>query len=152
MHPSKEVVVTASDDHTWKMWALPRSGWECFHWLNLRSSCSVVNCWWLESVILTGCQMHPSIRRMLPTTNDQYWMYVWCRGDLLATTSGDGSVKLWDFSRACCSLTLSDHQQPGIHTTAQKYGGEQCKNPICTFHLTLYVHTFTNVKNKFCWR
>ena len=36
-----------------------------------------------------------------------------CSGHLLATTSGDGSVKLWDFSRACCSLTLSDHTQPG---------------------------------------
>ena len=26
LHPSKEVVVTASDDHTWKMWAYPRYG------------------------------------------------------------------------------------------------------------------------------
>ena len=24
MHPSKQVMVTTSDDHTWKMWALPR--------------------------------------------------------------------------------------------------------------------------------
>ena len=24
LHPSKEVVVTASDDHTWKMWSYPR--------------------------------------------------------------------------------------------------------------------------------
>ena len=32
---------------------------------------------------------------------------------MLATTSGDGSVKLWDFTRSCCSLTLSEHRQPG---------------------------------------
>ena len=33
-------------------------------------------------------------------------------GSTLATSSGDGSVKLWDLKAASCILTLSDHQQP----------------------------------------
>ena len=36
LHPTKEVLVTTSDDHTWKMWALPRyrhsHNWSC-SWL-----------------------------------------------------------------------------------------------------------------------
>lgn len=33
-------------------------------------------------------------------------------GTTLATSSGDGSVKVWDLKKANCILTLSDHQQP----------------------------------------
>jgi WD40 repeat protein len=29
----------------------------------------------------------------------------------LATASGDGTLKLWDFSKGVASLTLSDHTQ-----------------------------------------
>ena len=32
---------------------------------------------------------------------------------MLATCSGDGTVKIWDFGSASCIETLSDHQQPG---------------------------------------
>lgn len=34
-----------------------------------------------------------------------------CRGTVLATSSGDTTVKLWDFSRGQSSLTLQDHTQ-----------------------------------------
>ena len=34
-------------------------------------------------------------------------------GKMLATCSGDGTVKIWDFGSVCCVATLSDHQQPG---------------------------------------
>lgn len=36
----------------------------------------------------------------------------------LATTSGDGTIKLWDYSKTVCLNTLTDHQQPGtyVHT------------------------------------
>ena len=32
-----------------------------------------------------------------------------CRGARLATSSGDGTVKIWDFSKAECVLTFADH-------------------------------------------
>ena len=35
-------------------------------------------------------------------------------GSQLATASGDGTVKVWDFARGKCVLTFSDHQQPGM--------------------------------------
>ena len=35
------------------------------------------------------------------------------RGDLLASTSGDGTIKLWNLSQSMSTLTLSDHRQPG---------------------------------------
>ena len=34
-------------------------------------------------------------------------------GTLLATSSGDGTVKVWDFERSKCSQTFAEHQQPG---------------------------------------
>ena len=33
-------------------------------------------------------------------------------GTSLATSSGDGSVKIWDLKKTTCVQTLSDHQQP----------------------------------------
>lgn len=34
------------------------------------------------------------------------------QGTGLATSSGDGSVKIWDLLKTTCSNTLYDHQQP----------------------------------------
>jgi len=34
------------------------------------------------------------------------------RGNLLATASGDGTVKIWDFVNACCAQTFAEHGQP----------------------------------------
>lgn len=31
----------------------------------------------------------------------------------MATCSGDGTVKIWDFTKNQCMLTLSEHIQPG---------------------------------------
>lgn len=35
-------------------------------------------------------------------------------GDLLCTTSGDGSAKLWNTMEQTCVLTVTDHCEPGI--------------------------------------
>lgn len=37
--------------------------------------------------------------------------YLSHRGTALATASGDGTVKVWDFVNACCAATFSDHAQ-----------------------------------------
>lgn len=34
------------------------------------------------------------------------------RGNHLATSSGDGTLKIWDFTKGMATLTLSDHVQP----------------------------------------
>ena len=36
-------------------------------------------------------------------------------GDVLASTSGDGTVKIWNLSQLTSTLTLPDHRQPGNH-------------------------------------
>lgn len=41
-------------------------------------------------------------------------MIIITSGDLLASTSGDGTVKLWNLSQSMSTLTLSDHRQPGM--------------------------------------
>ena len=34
----------------------------------------------------------------------------------LATTSGDTTVKIWDFANASCIQTFADHQKAGKYT------------------------------------
>ena len=33
-------------------------------------------------------------------------------GSHLATSSGDKSVKIWDFANSCCTATFLEHKQP----------------------------------------
>lgn len=58
-------------------------------------------------------------------------------GNQLASTSGDGSVKLWDFNKASCVSTFTEHQQPGSVSVWS-----------CTCHEPLGVYTlFTPLIN-----
>jgi WD40 repeat protein len=41
------------------------------------------------------------------------FIFVVCRGIQLATASGDTTVKIWDFAKAECMHTFTDHQKPG---------------------------------------
>ena len=45
------------------------------------------------------------------------------QGTCLATASGDGTVKLWDFKRAACSVTFEDHTA-AVWDVAWHYGGD----------------------------
>ena len=41
--------------------------------------------------------------------------FLLCSGVQLATVSGDTTTKIWDFARAECIHTFTDHQKPGIY-------------------------------------
>ncbi|KAM7369388.1 hypothetical protein PAMP_013660 [Pampus punctatissimus] len=84
LHPRKLIVASASDDCSWRLWALP-AGREKVGQMVLTGEG--------HSDWLSGCSFHPD-------------------GAKLATTSGDTTVRLWDFSRGCCVLMLSGHGQP----------------------------------------
>ncbi|XP_044029797.1 sperm-associated antigen 16 protein [Siniperca chuatsi] len=84
LHPRKLILASASDDRSWRLWALPANGEKVGQMVLTGEG---------HSDWLSGCSFHPD-------------------GAKLATTSGDTMVRLWDFSRGCCSLMLSGHSQP----------------------------------------
>ncbi|KAM6975673.1 sperm-associated antigen 16 protein [Tautogolabrus adspersus] len=84
LHPRKLVLASASDDRSWRLWALPADGEKVGQMVMTGEG---------HSDWLSGCSFHPD-------------------GAKLATTSGDSTVRLWDFSRGCCVLMLSGHTQP----------------------------------------
>eukprot|EP00918_Siedleckia_nematoides_P064680 GHVU01140636.1.p1 GENE.GHVU01140636.1~~GHVU01140636.1.p1 ORF type:complete len:603 (+),score=65.99 GHVU01140636.1:232-1809(+) len=118
LHPRKQILATTSDDHTWKMWAIPGG-----------------------DVIMTGaghtdwvsdCDFHPSGARLATTSGDttvKIWDFkkaecvhtftdhthaVWsCNwhtcGDFLATGSMDNTAKIWDLGSLRCRYTLRGH-------------------------------------------
>jgi len=45
------------------------------------------------------------------------------KGNILATCSGDGCVKVWDFMNAKCSMTYPEHGQP-VWAVDFHYSGE----------------------------
>ncbi|XP_070707132.1 sperm-associated antigen 16 protein [Pempheris klunzingeri] len=84
LHPQRRILASASDDHRWRLWALPADGEKVGQLLLTGEG---------HSDWLSGCSFHPD-------------------GAKLATTSGDTTVRLWDFSHGCCVLMLSGHSQP----------------------------------------
>ncbi|KAK6183538.1 hypothetical protein SNE40_011003 [Patella caerulea] len=118
LHPRKQILVTSSDDNTWKMWAVP-SG----------------------DIIMTGeghtdwvssCDFHPGGAKLATTSGDttvkiwdfakgecvhtfvDHMLAVWnCSwhscGDFLATCSMDNTSKVWDLNSLRCRYTLRGH-------------------------------------------
>ncbi|XP_070781234.1 LOW QUALITY PROTEIN: sperm-associated antigen 16 protein [Enoplosus armatus] len=84
LHPREPILASACDDRSWRLWTLPASGEKVGQMVLTGEG---------HSDWLSGCSFHPD-------------------GAKLATTSGDTTVRLWDFSRGCCLLTLSGHSQP----------------------------------------
>ncbi|XP_040013034.1 sperm-associated antigen 16 protein [Xiphias gladius] len=84
LHPREAILASASDDRSWRLWALPADGEKVGRMVRTGEG---------HSDWLSGCSFHPD-------------------GSKLATTSGDRTVRLWDFSQGCCVLTLSGHSQP----------------------------------------
>ncbi|KAF1377162.1 hypothetical protein PFLUV_G00197730 [Perca fluviatilis] len=84
LHPRKLILATASDDRSWRLWALQANGEKVGEMVLTGEG---------HSDWLSGCSFHPD-------------------GTKLATTSGDSMVRLWDFSRGRCVLTLPGHSHP----------------------------------------
>ena len=78
MHPTKNILVSTSDDWLWKMWSVP------------------------DGQLLMRGEGHKS------WVNDADFHP---RGTHLITSSGDCTLKLWDFAQSACTMTFTDHTQ-----------------------------------------
>ncbi|KAM4720267.1 uncharacterized protein spag16 isoform 2-T2 [Anableps anableps] len=88
LHPSKPLLASASDDRSWKLWELPRSGEKVRVWDFSAGRCVLV---------LTGHSQ--------PTWGSSFH----AGGHLLASCSADRTARLWDVSRGRCRLILRRH-------------------------------------------
>ncbi|KAM9287324.1 sperm-associated antigen 16 protein [Morus bassanus] len=119
LHPRKDVVVTGSDDHLWKMWALPDG--------NIIMTGEGHTDW------LSGCCFHPSGTQLVTSSGDTT-VRVWdfskrgciltlegharavrdCSwhscGDFVASASKDNTSKIWDVNSARCRYTMCGHE------------------------------------------
>ncbi|KAM6260804.1 LOW QUALITY PROTEIN: sperm-associated antigen 16 protein [Spheniscus humboldti] len=119
LHPQKDIVVTGSDDHLWKMWALPDG--------NIIMTGEGHTDW------LSGCCFHPSGTQLVTSSGDttvQIWDFskrgciltleghartVWdCSwrscGDFVASASMDNTSKIWDVNSKRCRYTMCGHK------------------------------------------
>lgn len=99
-HPKKSIVATASDDETWKLWTCPDG--------ELIMSGEGHEDW------VAGIEFHPGGKVRLfprpPSTCPVCLTPPPCP-QMLATGSGDGTVKVWDLLSAQCRATFSEHTQ-----------------------------------------
>ncbi|XP_072020813.1 sperm-associated antigen 16 protein-like [Amphiura filiformis] len=118
LHPKKQILATVSDDHSWKMWAIPGG-----------------------DIIMTGeghtdwvadCDFHPSGAQLVTASGDatvKIWDFskaecvhtftehqhaVWgCTwhtgGEFVASCSMDNTAKIWDLNSLRCRSTLRGH-------------------------------------------
>ncbi|XP_048725226.1 sperm-associated antigen 16 protein isoform X1 [Caretta caretta] len=119
LHPRKDIVVTASDDRLWKMWAFPNG--------NIIMTGEGHTDW------LSGCCFHPSGTKLVTSSGDttvRIWNFtkgeciltleghsraVWdCSwhscGDFVASASMDNTSKIWDINSERCRYTLRGHK------------------------------------------
>ncbi|KAM6200699.1 sperm-associated antigen 16 protein [Sarcoramphus papa] len=119
LHPRKDIVVTGSDDHLWKMWALPDG--------NIIMTGEGHTDW------LSGCCFHPSGTQLVTSSGDttvRIWDFskrgciltfeghahaVWdCSwhscGDFVASASMDNTSKIWDVNSERCRCTMCGHK------------------------------------------
>ncbi|XP_039188758.1 sperm-associated antigen 16 protein isoform X3 [Crotalus tigris] len=119
LHPRKDIVVTGSDDHLWKMWAFPNG--------NIIVKGEGHTDW------ISGCCFHPSGSKLVTSSGDKT-VRVWdftkggciltleghsyavldCSwhscGDFVASASMDETSKVWDLKSERCRYTLRGHK------------------------------------------
>ena len=136
IHPKKPVVVTVSDDTTWKMWSLPNG--------DLVMSGDGHKDW------IAGCDFHPHGAQLATGSGDstvKIWDFanarckhtftehtaaVWATayhdcGDFVASCSMDHTARLWDLGSMRCRQTLRGHVDSVNSVIFQPY-----TNNICT--------------------
>lgn len=89
-HPKKAIFATASDDETWKLWTVPTA--DSNKDKDAMKGGELVMVGEGHSSWLSDLHFHP-------------------HGSHLVTSSGDGSLKIWELAQAKCSHTFSDHSQ-----------------------------------------
>ncbi|KAG1667418.1 hypothetical protein FOA52_004835 [Chlamydomonas sp. UWO 241] len=118
MHPTKPVLVTASDDKTWKMWHMPAG--------------DLIMCGEGHKDWVSGIDFHPAGHSLATGSGDncvKIWDFekqkcvltfsehkqaVWgvkyhYAGDVLASCSLDHTVRLWDLPGGKCRMALRGH-------------------------------------------
>ncbi len=98
LHPNKALLVSGSDDHVWRLWTVPRY-------------IILMHCIAVCVIRLSVCVSMELIASGEGHTDWLSSVQYSPNGLTLATSSGDGTVKLW--TSTSCLATLSEHQQPG---------------------------------------
>jgi len=131
MHPTKPILVTASDDKTWKMWHLPAG--------------DLIMCGEGHKDWVAGVDFHPAGHSLATGSGDntvKIWDFekqkcvltfsehkqaVWgvryhAAGDVLASCSLDHTVRLWDVPAGRCRTALRGHVDSVNDVVWQPYG------------------------------
>ncbi|XP_031410136.1 sperm-associated antigen 16 protein [Meleagris gallopavo] len=119
-HPLKDMVVTGSDDHLWKMWTFPDG--------------DIIVVGEGHTDWVSGCCFHPSGTQLITSSGDttvRIWdlskgecvltfkghaQAVWdCSwhscGDFVASASKDSTSKIWDVNSERCRYTMRGHKE-----------------------------------------
>jgi len=135
LHPKKAIVATASDDTTWKMWALPTG--------ELIMSGDGHKDW------VAGCDFHPKGTHLVTGSGDgtvKLWDFahsicattftdhtqaVWAVafhhcGDFVVSASMDHTIKLWDINSQRCRQTLRGHVDSVNAVVFQPFSNQIC--------------------------
>ncbi|KAJ9532037.1 flagellar WD repeat-containing protein Pf20 [Haematococcus lacustris] len=130
LHPSKPILVTASDDKTWKMWHMPAG--------------DLIMCGEGHKDWVAGVDFHPSGTALASGGGDaavKLWDFAQQRcvltftehkqavwgvsyhhaGDVLASCSLDHTVRLWDVPAAKCRMVLRGHVDSVNHVSWQPF-------------------------------
>ena len=62
----------------------------------------------------------------MPAKSNEASVFFYSSGSTLATTSGDTTVKIWNFSQPGCTHTFTDHTLAGLGLVGVHHCGYAC--------------------------